>query len=148
MIYTRGRVMSNLLVRDTPFPLSLGGDERLARAELRRQIGRLEHQLSRSSPRPSRGSRSTPAWPPSRRDPGRSGSASSSGSATGSPTGSPTPAARSRERAELETRNRELLERDARTPADFKWLRISRAESVSPAAATGTPARASGCSGC
>ena len=39
--------MSDLVVRDTPFSLRVDGDERLARAELRRQIGRLEHQLSR-----------------------------------------------------------------------------------------------------
>ena len=39
--------MSDLLVRDTPLSLGVDGDERLARAELRRQIGRLEHQLSR-----------------------------------------------------------------------------------------------------
>src|SRR4051812_32121893 len=39
--------MSELLVRDTPLPLSVEPDESLARAELRRQIGRLELQLSR-----------------------------------------------------------------------------------------------------
>src|SRR5215207_32112 len=39
--------MSDLLVRDTPLSLPVDVDERKARAELRRQIGRLEHQLSR-----------------------------------------------------------------------------------------------------
>jgi hypothetical protein len=39
--------MSDLLVRDTPLALPVEVDERLARAELRRQIGRLEQQLSR-----------------------------------------------------------------------------------------------------
>jgi hypothetical protein len=39
--------MSDLLVRDFPVSLDLEGGEFLARAELRRQIGRLEHRLSR-----------------------------------------------------------------------------------------------------
>ncbi len=37
-----------------------------------------------------------------------------------------------RERAELETRNRELLERMLAAPAAHKWLRISRADVGEP----------------
>src|SRR4051794_34399154 len=39
--------MPDLLERETFTALRLDGDERLARAELRRQIGRLEAQLGR-----------------------------------------------------------------------------------------------------
>src|SRR5262245_45498134 len=37
--------MPDLLDRDTHAAIGIGGDARLARAEWRRQIGRLEHQL-------------------------------------------------------------------------------------------------------
>ena len=38
--------MAALLERDIRAPFHAGGDERLARAELRRQIGRLERELA------------------------------------------------------------------------------------------------------
>jgi hypothetical protein len=108
--------------------LRVDGDERLARAELRRQIGRLEGEL---------GSLFAEAFPRLRLDAGIAAI-------------SPTPRAldlgdleavrdslatrigeariRLRERAELETRNRELLERMLDAPAEHKWVRISRAD--------------------
>lgn len=46
VIYTRYRSMPDLLAREMPMALRVGADERLARAELRRQIGRIERELS------------------------------------------------------------------------------------------------------
>ncbi|HEY8083874.1 MAG TPA: hypothetical protein VIE64_10060 [Solirubrobacterales bacterium] len=102
------------------------GDHRLARAELRRQIGRLERQLSALA---------AEAFPRFAID-------------TTVPAASPGPRALGlgeleevrdalamrvedarralRERAELESDNRALLERMLASPAEFKWMRISR----------------------
>jgi hypothetical protein len=120
--------MPDLLDRETSTALRIDGDERLARAELRRQIGRLEREL---------GSLFAEAFPRLRLDAGVAAI-------------SPAPRAlglgdleavrdslatrigeariRLRERAELETRNRELLERMLDAPAEHKWMRISRAD--------------------
>ena len=124
--------MSNLLVRDTPFPLTVDGDERLARAELRRQVGRLEHQLSRllteAFPRLEIDS-SVPAEAAEPRALGlgelervRDRLAERIAEAREALA----------ERSELETANRELLKEMLARPADFKWLQISRAEVGEP----------------
>jgi len=124
--------MPDLLERETRTALRLGGDERLARAELRRQIGRLEAQL---------GSLVAEAFPRLRLDSGvaaitnepralglgdleaiRDSLATRIGSAQ----------RQLQERTELETRNRELLERMLTSPAEHKWLRISRADVGEP----------------
>jgi len=120
--------MSDLLVRDTPFSLRVDGDERLARAELRRQIGRLEHQLSRlfaeGFPRVEIDTSIRAAVPAPRalglgdlervRD---------------ELAGRVAEARRALEgRAAADARNWELLEQMLERPADFKWLRISRQE--------------------
>jgi hypothetical protein len=125
--------MPDLLARETLAPLRTG-DERLARTELRRQIGRLEGELARlvaaGFPRVAIGA----PVPGSR------------------PAGLPRIAglgelervrdclveriadARTalRERDDLETRNRELLRRMLEDPADYKWVRISRADVGEP----------------
>jgi len=120
--------MSDLLVRDTPFSLRVDGDERLARAELRRQIGRLEHQLSRlfaeGFPRVEIDTRVTAAAPEPRalglgdlervRDELADRVAEARGALEG--------------RDVADARNRELLQQMLERPADFKWLRISRQE--------------------
>ena len=120
--------MSDLLVRDTPFSLRVDGDERLARAELRRQIGRLEHQLSRlfaeGFPRVEIDTRVTAAAPAPRalglgdlervRDELADRVAEARGALEG--------------RDVADARNRELLQQMLERPADFKWLRISREE--------------------
>jgi hypothetical protein len=120
--------MSDLLVRDTPFSLRVDGDERLARAELRRQIGRLEHQLSRlfaeGFPRVEIDTRVSAVAPAPRalglgdlervRDELADRVAEARGALEG--------------RAVADARNRELLEQMLERPADFKWLRISRQE--------------------
>jgi hypothetical protein len=128
--------MSDLLVRDSPVPLTSGGDERLARAELRRQIGRLEYQLSQLVAR---------AFPRLEIDAGVGGISTTPRllglgelervrDELAERTGEARLALA--ERAELETRNRELLERMLDAPAEFKWLRISRAEVGEPGCGT------------
>jgi hypothetical protein len=124
--------MPDLLDRERLTALRVGGDERLARAELRRQIGRLEAQL---------GALFADAFPRVEID-------------AGVPAVSSEPRAlalgdleairdslvtrigdarlQMQERAELETRNRELLDRMLAAPADHKWLRISRTDVGEP----------------
>jgi len=112
--------------------IRIGGDERLARAELRRQIGRLEAQL---------GSLFAEGFPRVEVD---SAIAAISGvprvlglgeleqirdSLADRVAGA---RVRLREQSELETRNRELLERMLDAPAEHKWLRISRADVGEP----------------
>jgi hypothetical protein len=124
--------MPDLLDRQTRTALRIDGDERLARVELRRQIGRLEAQL---------GSLVAEAFPRLRLDTGvaaisnepralglgdleaiRDSLATRIGAAQ----------RQLREQAELETRNRELLERMLDDPAGHKWLQISRADVGEP----------------
>lgn len=124
--------MPDLLDRETRTELRIDGDERLARAELRRQIGRLEAQL---------GSLFADAFPRLRVDAGiapvskepralglgdleaiRDSLANRIAVARG----------QLQEQAELETHNRELLERMLDAPAEHKWLRISRADVGEP----------------
>ena len=120
--------MSDLLVRDTPLSLGVDGDERLARAELRRQIGRLEHQLSRllaeGFPRVKVETRVEAVAPAPRAlglgDLERVRDELADRVAD---------ARRALEnRAVADARNRDLLEQMLERPADFKWLRISREE--------------------
>jgi len=110
----------------------IGGDERLARAELRRQIGRLEAQLA---------SQFSEAFPRAAIDAGlRAVSGEPRVLGLGELERIRDSLAdrvaeariRLRERAELETRNRELLERMLDAPAEHKWLRISRADVGEP----------------
>ena len=120
--------MSDLLVRDTPLSLGVDGDERLARAELRRQIGRLEHQLSRllaeGFPRVEIDTRVEAVAPAPR--------ALGLGDLERVRDELADRVADARheleDRAVADARNRELLEQMLERPADFKWLRISREE--------------------
>jgi hypothetical protein len=117
--------MPVLLERDT---LRTEGDERLARAELRRQVGRLERELSRLSaeafPRFSVDTRvEGPVGPPrvaglEQLERVRDALALRIGEAQ----------LALRERADLEARNRELLERMLASPASHKWVQVSRAD--------------------
>jgi hypothetical protein len=124
--------MSDLLVRDTPVPLTVDGDELAARAELRRQIGRLEHKLSRrvaeAFPRLDLEA-AVDAAPAAPRTLGlgdlervRDRLAERVADADRALA----------ERGELETKNRELLEDMLARPADHKWLRISSADIGQP----------------
>ena len=110
----------------------IGGDERLARVELRRQIGRLEAQLgslfAEAFPRVEVDARIAPICAEPRvlglgeLEAIRDSLADRIAGAR----------IQLRERAELETRNRELLERMLDAPAEHKWLRISRADVGEP----------------
>ncbi len=124
--------MPELLDRDTRTELRLGGDERLARVELRRQIGRLERQLAglvaEAFPRIEIDvSVPAAAGEPRVLDLGglemvRDALAARIATARRA----------LREREEVETRNRELLERMLERPGNFRWLRISRADVGEP----------------
>lgn len=118
--------MSQLLDRDSRSALRVGGDERLARAELRRQVGRLERQLAtlvaEAFPRLELAT-DVPALSPQPRALGL-GELEEVRDALASRVEDARRALR--ERSELETRNGELLERMLERPQDFKWLRISR----------------------
>jgi hypothetical protein len=128
--------MPELLDLQTRMEVCVDGDERLARVELRRQIGRLEAEL---------GSLLADAFPRVEIDAGvgalakeprvlglgdleviRDSLATRIGEAR----------LQLRERSELETRNRELLERMLGAPAEHKWLRISRADVGEPGCGT------------
>jgi hypothetical protein len=124
--------MPDLLDRDARPALRVGGDERLARAELRRQIGRLEWQLStlvaEAFPRLEIDAR-VPATCRAPRALGlgelevvRDSLAIQIAEARRA----------LRERADREARNRELLERMLVRPAEFRWLRVSRADIGEP----------------
>jgi hypothetical protein len=124
--------MSDLLVRDTPVTLTVEGDERLARAELRRQIGRLEHRLSRcvaeAFPRLEivAGVAAVSAAPRAlglgELEQVRDDLAERIADAD----------VALKRRSELETSNRKLLERMLASPAEFKGMRISRADVGEP----------------
>jgi hypothetical protein len=121
-----------LLQRDALLTPYLGGDERLARAELRRQIGRLEGQLStlvaEAFPRLelAAGVPALSRWP----RPLDLGELEAVRDALATRVEDARRALR--ERAELETGNRELLERMLAAPREHKWLRISREDLGEP----------------
>jgi hypothetical protein len=124
--------MPHLLDRDIRTEIRVDGDERLARAELRRQIGRLERELSglvaEAFPRVQIDAR-VPAVGAAPRALGL-GDLEAVRDALATRVGAARTALRERE--ELETRNRELLERMLDVPRDFRWLRISRADVGEP----------------
>lgn len=123
--------MPGLLARETVTPAFVG-DERLARAELRRQVGRLEGQLARLAaeafPRLAIDARVTaPTGPPRIAGLGelervRDALAARIAEAR----------AALHERDERDERNRELLREMLAAPAEHRWLRISRADVGEP----------------
>jgi hypothetical protein len=120
--------MAALLERDTLAPLRVGGDERLARAELRRQIGRLERELAGLFAEAFPRVEIDTTVPAGVREPRIAGLGELERVRD-------TLAARIAEarvalagRAELDARNREILERMLADPAAYKWARISRAD--------------------
>jgi hypothetical protein len=124
--------MPDLLERETRATLRVDGDERLARAELRRQIGRLEAQL---------GALFADGFPRVRIDAGVTAAASEPRAlglgeleaVRDSLAGRVGDARRQLQgQAELETRNRELLERMLAAPSEYKWVQISRADVGEP----------------
>lgn len=118
--------MPDLLDRDTLTAFRVGGDERLARVELRRQIGRLEQELARLR---------TEAFPRVVIDTGVTASFHEPRIAGLAELEQVRDALAERiaearsaleRQDELQTRNRELLERMLAAPAEHKWVRISR----------------------
>lgn len=124
--------MPDLLDRDTLTTLRVGGDERLARAELRRQIGRLEHELSRLCAEAFPRLPLNTAIPAGFAEPRIAGleELERVRDALSDRVGQARHALR--EQDELETRNRDLLEQMLTAPADHKWVRISRADVGEP----------------
>jgi hypothetical protein len=124
--------MRDLLVRDSFDALGVPVDERLARHELRRQIGRLERELAglfgeafgrielERAP-------AAPTLPPRVIGLGEL-------ERTRDQLAMRIAAARARldERTELETANRELLRALLESPREFKWVRVSRADIGEP----------------
>jgi hypothetical protein len=124
--------MADLLERDALTPLQVGGDQRLARAELRRQVGRLERELAglfaEAFSRIELDCAVAPvADVPRVLDLGelervRDDLATRIGEAR----------LALDEQAVVETRNRELLRRMLADPARFKWVRISNRDIGEP----------------
>jgi hypothetical protein len=123
--------MPDLLSRDG-FTLEIGGDERLARSELRRQIGRLERELAglvaEGFGRVEVGHRiAAAAAEPRLLDLGeleRLRDALARKIAEARRTLA--------DQEELETANRELLQRMLAAPAEYKWVRVSRDDIGAP----------------
>ncbi|MEX2106683.1 MAG: hypothetical protein WD810_07265 [Solirubrobacterales bacterium] len=124
--------MPDLLARDSFVALSVGVDERLARLQLRRQVGRLERELAglfaEAFGRVEVGHRVTAtAAEPRILDLGeleRLRDALADRVAEARLTLA--------ERARVETGNRELLRRMRAAPADFKWVRVTREDIGEP----------------
>jgi hypothetical protein len=125
--------MAEVLARESVWtPLRVGGDERLARAELRRQIGRLELEIARLT-HDGFGRIAVPhvvaaaAPVPRLLDLGdlerlRDALAERAGEARGALAA----------RAASEAATRELLGKMIDSPGDYRWLRISRADVGAP----------------
>jgi hypothetical protein len=124
--------MPDLLDRDTRAELRVGGDERLARAELRRQIGRLERQLAALVTEAFSRIELDTSVPAAAREPRALDLGGLEAVRDGLAERIATASRALRERDEVETRNRELLERMLERPQDFRWLRISRADVGEP----------------
>jgi hypothetical protein len=126
VIYTRCRQMPDLLARERPVALHVETDERLARAELRRQIGRLERELAlllaEGFGRVTVEHRvAAIAAEPRVLDLGdlerlRDELACRAAEARQT----------LRERERIEDDNRELLRRMLASPAEYRWVRVSR----------------------
>jgi hypothetical protein len=124
--------MPDLLERDSLIELRSGVDENLARAELRRQVGRLERELAglfaESFGRVEIGHRvGAIAAEPRLLDLGelellRDELADRVADAR----------VTLRERVQVETGNRELLREMVAAPADFKWVMVTRADVGEP----------------
>jgi hypothetical protein len=124
--------MPGLLDRDTLRTLQVGGDERLARAELRRQIGRLEHELSRLCAEAFPRLPLNTAIPASFAEPRIAGLEELERVRDELSDRIAQAHHALRKQDELETRNRDLLEQMLTAPAEHKWVRISRADVGEP----------------
>lgn len=125
--------MPDLLERELRVPLRVtGGDERLARSELRRQVGRLEAELGSLVAESFSRLTIDAAVPAVSSQPRVLGLGELEEVRDSLATRIGEARTRLREQDELETRNRQLLERMIESPADFKWLQISRDDIGAP----------------
>jgi hypothetical protein len=124
--------MSELLVKGTVVPSLADGDESLARAEIRRQIGRLEGILGRlvaeSFPRLELDASVAAVA----REPRALGLGELEQVRDRLAARTEEARAALAEQTELETANRKLREEMLARPADHKWLKISRADVGEP----------------
>jgi hypothetical protein len=124
--------MQHLLDRDPLAGLRVGGDERLARAELGRQIGRLEYELGRLTAEAFPRLELDADVPASFAEPRIAGLAELEQVRDALAERISAAQVALRERSVVETRNRELLEQMLAAPAEHKWMRISRADVGEP----------------
>lgn len=118
--------MQPVLERDHGHALWTGGDERLARVELRRQIGRLETQLARLGSEGFGRLAVATTVPALAREP-RALDLGELEAVRDALAARVEDARRAlRERDVLESDNRALLERMLEAPQDYKWVQISR----------------------
>jgi hypothetical protein len=124
--------MANLLERDSFNSLEVGVDERLARHDLRRQVGRLEHELAglfgeafgrvELDHRVAAGADQPRILDLGELERLRDDLAERVAEAR----------LDLAQRARVETGNRELLREMIAAPAEFKWVRVSRADVGEP----------------
>ena len=124
--------MPDLLYRDTRTEPLSGGDELLARAELRRQIGRLERQLAALVAEAFPRFPLDVGVPAASREPRALGLGELEAVRDALAAQVADGRRALEQRAELETANRELLERMLAAPEEHKWLQISRADVGEP----------------
>jgi len=124
--------MPDLLDRDIRTALRVDGDERLARAELRRQIGRLERQLAALLAEGFQRIELDLSVAAVAREPRALGLGELEAVRDSLAARVGEARRQLRERDELETRNRELLERMLAAPAEHKWVQISRDDVGAP----------------
>jgi len=124
--------MPGLLERETLSALRVGGDERLARSELRRQIGRLEYRLGLLQAEAFGRLELDTAVPARFAEPRIAGLEELERVRDALAERIYAAEVAVRERSVVETRNRELLERMLAAPAEHKWVRISRADVGEP----------------
>lgn len=115
-----------VLQRDPVLTPYAGGEERLARAELRRQIGHLERQLTALAAEAFPRLKLDLSVPAASREPRALGLGELEAVRDALAARLAEARRALRERGALETRNRELLERMLAEPAAYKWVRISR----------------------
>jgi hypothetical protein len=124
--------MPDLLDRNTLTALRVGGDERLARAELRRQVARLEHELCRLSVEAFPRLDLDTAVPGHFREPRVAGLDELERVRDALAERIAGARLVLKEQSVVETRNRDLLRQMLAAPAEHKWLRISRADIGEP----------------
>lgn len=124
--------MAALLERDIRTPFHAGGDERLARAELRRQIGRLERELAGLFTKAFQRIEIDTAVPAGAAEPRIAGLGELERVRDALATRISEARGALARRVELETSNREALERMLADPSAHKWERVSRADIGEP----------------